>query len=182
MRRRSKWTARGATVRAHLKQCTRMCIFTSASRAAGCSAGLTVKCGNNTYQPEVDQVFAGACKPCPANAESPEASDGKDDCKCSPGYFDTNAAVHDVLPTCEPCTVGSSCQARGTTTASLTISPGWYRTSESSVGLRQCPDSSRSDSGCIGTELATELGVGIGEGPCKPCAAAPTQSPCAYVL
>ena len=177
------WTARRAIVSPHTSNTAQTPSASSpVPRVTGCSAGKKVKCGRNTYQPEFDRDFAGACKPCSPNAESPEGSKRKKDCKCSKDYYDNNTAVNkDVLPTCVPCTAGSSCRSSGTTTASLTVSPGWYRTSASSVDLRQCPDSSRSDSGCIGTELATELGVGIGEGPCKPCAAASSHSPYASV-
>ena len=141
-----------------------MCIFTGPSRAAGCSAGLTVACSVNTYQPLIDQVFAGACRQCPDDAVSHEASVSIDDCKCKPGYYDDTPAAEQV--SCEPCKAGTDgCPTNGTTTATLNISRGWYRSSASSDDLRRCPDGSRDNSGCIG---------GIGDrGPCKQCAAPP---------
>ena len=63
---------------------------------------------------------------------------------------------------CKPCPLGASCHTTGTTTATLNISVGWYRTSSSSEDLRRCPDGANSNSGCVG---------GIGnKGPCKACA------------
>ena len=141
----------------------------AASCAPGfwCSAANAIPCVPNTYQPEVDQIDAGACKACPDFAQSPSNSTSMRDCKCraatatAAGYYDSDPARDKV--SCEICTAGSSCPTIGTTTATLNISVGWYRTSASSIDLRRCPDSSRKESGCIG---------GIGdEGPCKPCAA-----------
>ena len=141
----------------------------AASCAPGfwCSAANAIPCVPNTYQPEVDQIDAGACKACPDFAQSPSNSTSMRDCKCraatatAAGYYDSDPARDKV--SCEICTAGSSCPTIGTTTATLNISVGWYRTSASSTDLRRCPDASNKESGCIG---------GIGdEGPCKPCAA-----------
>ena len=122
----------------------------------------------NTYQPRIDRYFAGACQQCPNNAVSHEASVGIRDCKCKPGYYDDTPATNQV--SCKPCTAGTDgCPTNGTTTATLNISRGWYRSSASSVNLRRCPDGSTDNSGCIG---------GLGdEGPCKPCAASPLHKP-----
>ena len=127
-----------------------------------CSAGRAIPCGVNTFQPLLDKDYAGACKQCPEDAESPEASISIEACKCRPGYYDSKPTANEVA--CEACTIGSTCPTVGTTTATLNITAGWYRTASYSADLRRCPDASNEESGCIG---------GIGdEGPCKPCAAA----------
>ena len=36
-----------------------------------CSAATMVECGENTYQPEINQITAGACRQCPDDAVSP---------------------------------------------------------------------------------------------------------------
>ena len=126
-----------------------------------CSAGRAIPCGVNTFQPLLDKDYAGACKQCPEDAESPEASISIEACKCRPGYYDSKPTANEVA--CEACTIGSTCPTVGTTTATLNITAGWYRTASYSADLRRCPDASNEESGCIG---------GIGdEGPCKPCAA-----------
>ena len=127
-----------------------------------CSAALSIPCVHNTYQPKIDQISAGACLQCPKFSVSKEASTSIEQCKCMASYYDNETSSHKV--SCKPCTVGTDgCEHFGTTTATLNISAGWYRTSSLSVDLRRCPDGSNKDSGCVG---------GIGdEGPCKPCAA-----------
>jgi len=141
----------------------------SASCAPGywCSAANSIPCVPNTFQPDINQIDAGACKACPDFSQSPSSSASLQDCKCraetatTAGYYDSEPAASKV--SCKICTAGSSCPTIGTTTATLNISVGWYRTSSSSTDLRRCPDSSRKGSGCTG-------GVGD-EGPCKPYAA-----------
>ena len=141
----------------------------SASCAPGywCSAANSIPCVPNTFQPKINQIDAGACKACPDFSQSPSSSASLQDCKCraetatAAGYYDSEPAASKV--SCKICTAGSSCPTIGTTTATLNISVGWYRTSSSSTDLRRCPDSSRKGSGCTG-------GVGD-EGPCKPYAA-----------
>ena len=141
----------------------------SASCAPGywCSAANRIPCVPNTFQPLIDQIDAGACKACPDFSQSPSSSASLQDCKCraatatAAGYYDNEPAGNKV--SCNICTAGSTCPTIGTTTATLNISVGWYRTSSSSTDLRRCPDGSREGSGCTG---------GIGdEGPCKPYAA-----------
>ena len=100
----------------------------------------------------------GACAKCPEFSESNQASTSKSDCKCMAGYYDSLPAFDEV--SCAVCQTGFTCPEHGTTTATLSLAVGWYRTSSSSVDPRPCPDSSREDSGCVG-------GVGD-EGPCKP--------------
>ncbi len=50
-----------------------------------CSVGLEIPCGENTYNDEVNQNNQGACKPCPTDAVSPEASASIEACACKPG-------------------------------------------------------------------------------------------------
>jgi hypothetical protein len=130
-----------------------------------CSAGQAIPCGEGLFNNLTGQDNMGACKRCPEAAVSPEASTGMRNCSCNKDYYDSEP--DDDLVSCKPCTAGSYC-VPGTTTATLNISVGWYRSTAASVDLRRCPDGSKENSGCIG---------GIGdEGPCKPCAAHP-QAP-----
>ena len=125
---------------------------------AGCSAGLKVDCGDNTFQPNISQISAGACQQCPADAVSPEASTSIEDCKCRAGYYDSGVEITSV--TCKPCFAGSMCGiAIGTTIKTLPLRECYYRALSTSDDLRRCPDCDHS-SGCVG-------GVGEGEGPCK---------------
>ena len=98
-----------------------------------------------------------ACKSCPENSNSAEGSSIDAACKCDPGYYYSTelGAVE-----CKVCPAGSSCPNVGTTLASITMTHGYYRVSNTSIDLRECPDSSGDSSGCTG-------GVGSGEGPCK---------------
>ena len=135
-----------------------LCHHFRACGVAGCSAGLKVDCGDNTFQPNISQISAGACQQCPADAVSPEASTSIGDCKCRAGYYDSGVEITSV--TCKPCFAGSMCGiAIGTTIKTLPLRECYYRALSTSDDLRRCPDCDHS-SGCVG-------GVGEGEGPCK---------------
>ena len=110
---------------------------------AGCSAGKPVACVVNTYQPDPDQIYAGACKQCPRFAESGESSRSIEDCKCQEGYYDSEPAAGNVY--CEPCPIGSECKGSGSTLALLPLLPGYWRTDDGSPDLRRCPDASSPD-------------------------------------
>ena len=127
-----------------------------------CSAGLLVPCGVNTYQPLVDQIYAGACKQCPRFAESGESSASIDDCKCQEGYYDSESAAGNV--SCRPCPIGSKCKESGSTLALLPLVPGYWRTDNDSSDLRRCPDASSPNT----TACANTNGV-----LCKPWTAGP---------
>ena len=110
------------------------------SCVSGCSAGLTVACGINTYQPDTNRISAGACLQCPRSAESGKSSRSIEDCKCQEGYYDSRPAVGNV--SCEPCPIGSECKGSGSTLALLPLVPGYWRTNDNSSDLRRCPDAS----------------------------------------
>ena len=117
-----------------------------------------IPCSKGFYNNESGQDNMGSCKSCPENSNSVEGSVIIAACKCNPGYYDSepeSAAVE-----CKVCPAGSSCPNAGTTLASITMTHGYYRVSNTSIDLRECPDSSDDSSGCTG-------GVGSGEGPCK---------------
>ena len=124
-----------------------------------CSVGLEIPCGENTYNDELNQNNQGACKPCPTDSVSPEASVSIEACACKPGYYDEASGTQKIQ--CVPCVTGSWCSddTKGITLASLPLLRGYYRTGNTSNDLRRCPDFGDS-SGCVG-------GVGFGEGPCK---------------
>ena len=52
---------------------------------AGCTAGQSVPCDPNTYNDVggSTSINAGACKPCPPNSQSPQASTKIEDCICN---------------------------------------------------------------------------------------------------
>ena len=124
-----------------------------------CSVGLEIPCGENTYNDELNQNNQGACKPCPTDSVSPEASVSIEACACKPSYYDEAAGTQKVQ--CVSCVTGSWCanDTKGITLALLPLLRGYYRTGNMSNDLRRCPDFGDS-SGCVG-------GVGFGEGPCK---------------
>eukprot|EP00964_Phaeocystis_antarctica_P012165 scaffold6710_cov66-Phaeocystis_antarctica.AAC.3 len=105
-----------------------------------CSAGLEVACGVNTFQPLINQIYAGACQQCPRSAESGESSASIEDCKCQKDYYDSDPADGNV--SCEPCPIGSECKESGSTLALLPLLPGYWRTNDTSSDLRRCPDAS----------------------------------------
>ena len=131
-----------------------------------CSAGQTISCVVNTYQPAISRTFAGACKPCPRFAESGESSQSIEDCKCLQGYYesrDSSAAAADEF-SCKRCPIGSECDASGSTLALLPLKPGYWRTNNDSSDLRRCPDASSPDTtACSNTNGA----------PCKPWTTGP---------
>eukprot|EP00964_Phaeocystis_antarctica_P004990 scaffold2717_cov67-Phaeocystis_antarctica.AAC.4 len=127
-----------------------------------CSAGLAVECGVNTYQPLVDQIYAGACLQCPRSAESGKRSATIEDCKCQETYYDSEPAAGNV--TCKPCPFGSECKGSGSTLALLPLVPGYWRTHDDSSDLRRCPDASSPDT----TACANTNGV-----LCKPWTTGP---------
>ena len=105
-----------------------------------CSAGLKVECAQDTYQPLINQIYAGACHKCPEFASSLSGSARKSDCRCVEGYYDAINRLEDVV--CLPCPFGSVCQTSGSTLSTLPLLPGYWRTSKSSSDLRRCPDAS----------------------------------------
>ena len=129
---------------------------------AGCSAGLTVSCGINTFQPQTNQISAGACQQCPRSAESGENSASIESCKCQEAYYDSEPAADSV--SCKPCPIGSECKGSGYTLALLPLVPGYWRTNDNSSDLRRCPDASSPDT----TACANENGVS-----CKPWTTGP---------
>ena len=110
---------------------------------AGCSAGLKVSCGVNTFQPLFNQFYAAACQQCPKFAVSNENSASVEDCKCPEDYYDSEPAAEKV--SCELCPIGSDCSEPGLTLTRLPLRPGYWRTNDNSSDLRRCPDASSPD-------------------------------------
>ena len=61
-------------------------------------------------------------------------------CVCKKGYYNTNSSAESVL--CTACPMGTDCSTNGTTMLSLqsAILPGYFRLSNRSAEIRQCPD------------------------------------------
>ena len=53
--------------------------------------------------------------------------------QCERGFYE------DLSQTCQRCLLGAECEERGMTLQTLQISPDWWRTSETSDDIRQCP-------------------------------------------
>lgn len=105
-----------------------------------CSAALTIACGNNTFQPKINQIYAGACLQCPEFSVSQPASIALSKCQCMEGYYNDAEDAEHVH--CEPCPVGSECEEEGNTLEQLPLLPGYWRTSDFSPNLMRCPDAS----------------------------------------
>ena len=127
-----------------------------------CSAGSESKCPENTYQPQVNQSSAVACKVCAEFSDSPNGSATVSACKCVKDYYDF---IEDPeVVDCRRCPIGSACNESGNTLASLPLRPGYWRTSNQSSDLRRCPDaSSNSTSAC----------ANMNGQPCKPWTTGP---------
>ena len=118
-----------------------------------CTAGRSVKCAVATYQPLLSRDGAEACKPCPAFATTDgDAKSNVTECVCMETYFDSNSAVDPVNgPVCDPCPVGTDCASLGSTRRALKLKPGYWRPSERSIDVRQCPDNTdNATTGCAG--------------------------------
>ena len=114
-----------------------------------CSAALTIPCGPNTYQPKIDQIFAGACLPCPEDAEAPEASTGFEACQCIAGRFMTQEL------TCKPCPLpGTECTTAGTSLEMIPLEHGYWRPNNVSLDVRPCPDQSEGNASACGGGVA----------------------------
>ena len=154
-------TAGAAVITSREEQQTIRC-----PRGFWCSAGLTVACDQDFYQEEVDQNFAGACRKCPDNSKSQNASQSRTACKCKAsglsggelvsGYFNADIDL-DRKPLCQTCPVGSDCTKEGSTLGELVVMPGYFRVSNYSTDFRPCPDfksgdadNSLSGSSCVG--------------------------------
>ena len=122
-----------------------------------CTAGLVVACPVNTYNNESGQDFATACKLCPLNAHTLNASSTSiDDCACNPGFYDK---IVGPGVECAVCPVGVQCDG-GATLEWLNIRPGYFRVDNASIDVRKCPDASTNcshapvcegtTSGCVG--------------------------------
>ena len=123
-----------------------------------CTAGDAIACNKNTFNNVSGSDDMSACIPCHPNARSPLASTSEANCTCRLEYFDRSPLPETVE--CARCPIGSACTVGATTTATLPLAVGYYRTSPASEDLRRCPDFG-DDSACVG-------GVGRGEGPCAP--------------
>ena len=128
---------------------------------------MKVECAPDTYQPLIDQIYAGACLKCPKFSNSLSGSARKSACRCAEGYYDVMTRLEDVI--CLPCPFGSACQISGNTLSTLPLLPGYWRTGNGSSDLRRCPDASSPDT----TACANADGL-----PCKPWTTGPYCSLC----
>jgi hypothetical protein len=105
-----------------------------------------VQCESGFWNPLMRAENQSACRICPPRSASPRASYSKGQCICEAGYF--NLKTDDVV--CEPCMLGTRCNRSGITLQTLPLLRGWWRPDAGSLDVRQCPDSNRLTSGCIG--------------------------------
>ena len=130
-----------------------------------CSGGKEIPCAERTWSDTTRETSMGACRACPTHATSlAGAASLLGGCRCEAGYYNAlPVGSHDIE--CVTCVTGSDCpDAPGVTIETLPLLTGYYRISNASADLRRCPDATKGNaSGCPGG-----VGVGEGEGPCKP--------------
>jgi len=91
------------------------------------------------------------CESCPEYSESPPASTNSSACLCSQGYYDDAKGGFDELPVCLPCPYGSKCPGVGNTLSLLPLVPGYWRLSNLTAELHECPGFNQDGgSACIG--------------------------------
>ena len=129
-----------------------------------CSGGSQIPCLEGFFNSATGSTNETACERCPPRSTTVGvASTSRDSCVCDPGlYLDT------ISRACVPCQFGTTCPGVGTTVATLTIMPGYYRLSNASADVRRCPDASancsdapechQTTSGCRSTGTATSDG------------------------
>merc|ERR1740130_317188 len=132
---------------------------------------MNIACPRDTWGDQPCQVNQGACKPCPDHAESQPGSPSIAMCVCRKDYYSTNSSAEAVV--CAKCPSGTDCttDSTDTLTLQLTILPGYYRLTNRSAEIRQCPDyrknatlaDGRDRSSCSPTgEPVSELGCRLG--------------------
>ena len=119
-----------------------------------CTAGLVVDCPVNTYNNLTGQEFATACQQCPdfSTTAGMLGATSSTDCVCMAGFY-TQTLDGNVYTAgdCVRCPAhGTLCSMPGLNMAELTVSPGWWRISNTSVDVRRCADADREQSGCTG--------------------------------
>ena len=171
-----------------------------------CTAGMKVACEAGFYNPINGSNTQNACIKCPehsttiprvllgdtiftfdeatnttlnSTSESPLGATSLTECVCEYGYYNSFLGVGDNV-TCEVCPVGTDCEARGTTLATLNVKPGYYRSSPTSIDVRICTDAgancdgkmscAESYSGCAGgADIAILCQEGLTGAFCELC-------------
>ena len=143
------------------------CLLThgSASSLSSCTGPV------GSYNPLEDQDFATACILCPLDSSTATvASTSKADCVCVASFYDANASsaidqdlinamlaagnmtvtmTADVVD-CKVCPVGTDCRL-GSTLEELPLLAGYYRVSNGTFDVRECPDARQNCSTTFGT-------------------------------
>ena len=116
---------------------------------AWCTAGLEIKCEHGFYNEYANANNQSACTPCPAySTTAQDGSTSLQDCICDVSYYDDDETSG---VRCAICMLGTACNnGSGIVLASLPLLHGWWRENASSRDVRQCPDSSSDESGCVG--------------------------------
>ena len=99
-------------------------------------------------------IDASACKPCPPNSQSPQASTSLEQCICNgitdadpTGYYwDPNYEGFDAQlkrvddpkdwDVCKACPVGSDCRSAGSKLSNIVVLSGYYRCTDSNAQAR----------------------------------------------
>jgi len=151
-----------------------------------CTAGMKVACEAGFYNPTNGSNTQNACLKCPehsttvptfaigetiftfdqatnttlnSTSETVLGATSLSECICEYGYYNSFMGVGDNV-TCEVCPVGTDCQSRGTTLATLNIKPGYYRSSASSIDVRICTDASSNCDGKMSCQETTSACAG----------------------
>jgi hypothetical protein len=88
-------------------------------------------CAQRQYAPEA----GSACVDCP---QSFEPNPNHTACLCGAGFFFGRSGPSATQPTCLACPEGIECLAQGATLDSLTVRPGYWRSSTESLDVYRC--------------------------------------------
>ena len=114
---------------------------------------------------------SSVCIECPKNAVTEGSnSTRKGHCQCAPFYYAHTDTQHPDVWDCRSCFTGINCNTGGSALRTLSLMPGFFRTSENSTDVRRCADSragcdqnghsgecKTSTSGCIGGSSPADL-------------------------
>mgnify|MGYP000265038152 CR=1 FL=1 len=100
------------------------------------------KCPRGTFLPTTGATSSAACRACVDGATTDtDGARAQADCSCTPGLYMQASGV------CAACEGPITCPATGTTTATLRLAPGFWRTSNVSEIVLECYNPAR----CLGT-------------------------------
>ena len=131
-----------------------------------CTGGERVSCGEDKYNPSARSDDQRDCRLCPpfSTTQRVENATRFEQCLCQADYFfNASSLAGSRNAACARCGVGTDCRELGSARSTLPLVPGYWRPSNESLDIRQCPDATAgcafsddvgvcdsSTSGCIG--------------------------------